>query len=73
MIRVEYDEKSNKCQAVKSFLGGTTSYIGVIKICPICGDYIQGYPAISRKDNRTEICSRCGTLEAIEEFKKYHK
>lgn len=39
-----------------------------IKICPLCNQEIHGYPAISRKDNRTEICSRCGVLEALHDF-----
>ena len=29
-----------------------------------------GYPAISRKDNKTEICSTCGLLEALDAYKK---
>ena len=39
-----------------------------MKVCPKCGDVIVGYPAISRKDNKTEICSRCGTEEAFESY-----
>lgn len=35
------------------------------KDCPLCGCKIKGYPAISRKDNKTEICSDCGYLEAM--------
>ena len=35
------------------------------KICPICGKEIIGYPALSREDNKTEICSDCGTVEAL--------
>ncbi len=38
--------------------------------CPICKQQYNGYPALSRKDNKTEICSDCGTKEAIEEFLK---
>lgn len=51
----------------------TTHYLGVAKICPKCKNHIVGYPAISRKDNRTEICSNCGVLEALEAFIKYQK
>lgn len=43
------------------------------KICPICNKEIGRYPAISRKDNKTEICSNCGMLEALEEFHKANK
>ena len=42
-----------------------------IKICPLCNCEIQGYPAISRKDNKTEICSRCGEAEAWVDFLVY--
>jgi len=42
-------------------------------ICPICGYPIYGYPAISRKDNVTHICSSCGNLEAIKIFINYEK
>lgn len=34
--------------------------------CPLCGRKYAGYPAISRKDNETEICPDCGTKEALE-------
>jgi hypothetical protein len=44
-------------------------------ICPRCDGSIPNnetpgaYPgAISRKDNKTEICSACGTREALEGF-----
>lgn len=43
-----------------------------IKNCPNCGEFIPNnempgaFPgAISRKDNKTEICSACGTNEAL--------
>lgn len=37
-----------------------------IKICPKCGKEYTEYPALSRKDNKTEICPNCGMLEALE-------
>lgn len=40
------------------------------KKCNRCKEDIIGHPAISRVDNVTEICSNCGTLEAIEEYLK---
>lgn len=43
------------------------------KKCPICKNKIMGVAALSRKDNKTEICSRCGRIEAIEEFIKLIK
>lgn len=37
-----------------------------MRICPICGKEYDEYPAISRKDNETEICPDCGVIEALE-------
>lgn len=39
-----------------------------MKICPICKKHYSGVGAISRKDNKTKICSNCGTMEAVNEF-----
>jgi len=39
--------------------------------CPRCKKLFTGYPALSRKDNKTEICSPCGVEEAIEQFIQY--
>lgn len=36
------------------------------RICPICGKEYADYPALSRKDNITEICPDCGIMEALE-------
>lgn len=43
------------------------------KICPKCHKKIYGYPAISRLDNITKICSNCGIHEAIEICLDYNK
>lgn len=71
-MNLVYDIKNNIGSA-KKVIGKTNYYVGVSKICARCGSAIVGYPALSRKDNRTEICSRCGTLEALEEVIKYEK
>ena len=42
-------------------------------ICPICKNKIIGRPALSSKDNKTKICSQCGTNEALEQFIKYNR
>ena len=42
-----------------------------VKTCPICKKTYKGYGALSRKDNKTEICSTCGTNEALEIFSKH--
>lgn len=39
-----------------------------MKICPRCSKPYEGHPALSRKDNKTEICSQCGTIEALAAF-----
>lgn len=36
-----------------------------IKICPLCGRAYTGYPAISRIDNYTPICSDCGIRQSL--------
>lgn len=38
------------------------------RICPLCGGPMVGYPAISSKDNQTEICSTCGLKEALSAY-----
>ena len=72
-LNIRYDPKTNTGSARKVVSGGTNYYVGLTKICANCGKAIIGYPAISRKDNKTEICSNCGTLEALEEAIKYQK
>ncbi len=37
--------------------------------CPKCGKKYYGYPALSREDNKTGICSECGVLEALQVFR----
>lgn len=43
--------------------------------CPTCEGYIPNNEnigaymgAISRRDNKTEVCSACGTREALEDY-----
>ena len=38
--------------------------------CPRCGRIYGEYPALSRRDNRTDICSNCGVEEAMNDFLK---
>lgn len=44
--------------------------------CPICKKSYKNHPALSRKDNKTEICPECGQREAFdifyEDFRKRH-
>jgi len=36
--------------------------------CPRCRRELGKYPALSRSDNKTEVCSDCGTWEAMYQF-----
>jgi len=36
-----------------------------LKVCPRCSGPMSKYPAVSRRDNKTEICSNCGVEEAL--------
>ena len=36
------------------------------RTCPVCGQTYTAPPALSRKDNSTEICPTCGLREALE-------
>jgi hypothetical protein len=40
----------------------------IYPVCPICNQDYSSYPAISRKDNKTEICPECGIREALEKY-----
>ena len=40
----------------------------IYQVCPSCGNEFNCYPAISRKDNKTEICPDCGMMEALDKF-----
>ncbi len=37
--------------------------------CPRCNQIMGDYPALSRRDNKTDICSSCGTEEALFDFR----
>ena len=39
--------------------------------CPLCKNEITTWPAISRIDNETDICSDCGLTESLEQWKQY--
>ena len=39
-----------------------------METCPRCGSAEMHFPALSRTDNRTHVCSDCGRLEALEQF-----
>lgn len=39
--------------------------------CPKCGGPLGKRPALSRRDNKTDICATCGYKEAIEDAEKF--
>ena len=41
--------------------------------CPYCHKMTYHYPALSRKDNKTDICSDCGVREALEDWSKHNE
>ena len=41
--------------------------------CPNCKREYTAEPAISRKDNKTEICPNCGVIEALENLRSHLK
>lgn len=43
------------------------------KLCPSCLHELGEYPALSRRDNETEVCSDCGTWEAMYQFQNGKK
>lgn len=42
-----------------------------IRRCPKCNQEYVASPAISREDNKTEICPNCGLLESLDAFSKH--
>ena len=36
--------------------------------CPHCEQQMSRFPALSRRDNKTLICSDCGRREALEDI-----
>ncbi len=45
--------------------GSVACKILEIQRCPKCSKEFTEYPALSRVDNETEICSECGVKEAV--------
>ena len=41
-----------------------------MRICPRCKGILGERPALSRRDGKTDICSQCGLLEALEDVEK---
>ena len=41
--------------------------------CPRCDSPIIGEPTLSRRDNKTNICSKCGIEETLQDNKKLYE
>lgn len=42
------------------------------RICPECGKEYSSRPALSRKDNKTMICPKCGMMEALDTVRNFY-
>jgi RNA polymerase subunit RPABC4/transcription elongation factor Spt4 len=61
----EFEKALDK--ALDKLLGQLTKLIeDKSEECPYCGKPLTDYPALSRADNKTEICPACGVREAME-------
>lgn len=45
----------------------------IYPVCPRCHNEYDGHPAVSRYDNKTEICEKCGLMEGLWAFFEYEK
>ena len=61
------EEAEEMCQIInnKSFK--------IYPVCPRCHNEYDGHPAISRYDNKTEICDKCGLMEALWNYFEHEK
>lgn len=62
-----YFETYDEANRTRYIFGGTILEV-YGRVCPTCGKFYTEHPALSRKDNKTEICPTCGMNEAITEF-----
>jgi hypothetical protein len=63
-----YDDEDLLRDDLERLPVGNSYRILEIQRCPKCHKEFTEYPAISRKDNETEICPECGLREAMEAF-----
>ena len=64
MLEKGWNQMSRKTKMYNEERGTWQSY----DVCPRCDSAITTFPALSRKDNKTDICSDCGTAEAMEDY-----
>lgn len=63
-----YDDEVELMDDLAKLDAIVTRKIIPVRRCPQCGKEFTDQPAISRKDNETEICTECGVKEAIAAF-----
>jgi len=61
------EEAESVCEAIGS------SNFKIYPVCPRCHNEYDEHPAISRYDNKTEICEKCGLMEGLWAFFEYEK
>ena len=65
-----YDDEDVLREELES-LPKTLAYkILELQRCPKCKKEFTEHPALSRVNNKTEICPECGVREAVEEYQK---
>lgn len=52
------------------YIKGVNEIMKKVKVCPICHKIYTEVPALSRKDNKTNICPLCGMKEALDSIPK---
>lgn len=65
-----YDDEVELMDDLGNIHLGMTRKILEIQHCPKCEKDFTEHPAISRDDNETEICPKCGIKEAMEAYKE---
>ncbi len=61
------EEAEEMCQIINN------KNFKIYPVCPRCHNEYDGHPAISRYDNKTEICEKCGLMEGLWAFFEYEK
>jgi len=61
------EEAESACEAIGSI------NFKIYPVCPRCHNEYDERPAISRYDNKTEICEKCGLMEGLWAFFEYEK
>lgn len=60
LVEQELEHVKNNCRKMEAF-------------CIRCRQSYTSYPALSRRDNTTSICSDCGEMEALNDMTPYNK